>query len=163
MGLHDPCPFVQQYSFVLKTVHGLLQPPGALNTLGHCPFMSAVHSIRLQFELVALKIQYGTNKKNIHYRLKTFLYNRVSIVTVFFLHQQRVIDSSFFFFEKVIYLFISIERRVKVRSSIGQDLIVFTLGLRFDSQKNNFLQIIGCKLNGGSEVIGFTDFNVINI
>ena len=161
MGLHDPCPFVQQYSFVLKTVHGLLQPPGALNTLGHCPFMSAVHSIRLQFELVALKIQYGTNKK-IHYRLKTFLYNRVSIVTVFFLHQQRVIDSSFFF-EKVIYLFISIERRVKVRSSIGQDLIVFTLGLRFDSQKNNFLQIIGCKLNGGSEVIGFTDFNVINI
>ena len=100
--------------------------------------------------------------KKIHYRLKTFLYNRVSIVTVFFLHQQRVIDSSFFF-EKVIYLFISIERRVKVRSSIGQDLIVFTLGLRFDSQKNNFLQIIGCKLNGGSEVIGFTDFNVINI
>ncbi|GER42064.1 voltage-dependent N-type calcium channel subunit alpha-1B [Striga asiatica] len=33
----------QQYSSVLKTVHGLLQPPGARSSPGHCALISASH------------------------------------------------------------------------------------------------------------------------
>ena len=40
---------LQQYSFVLKTVHGLLQPPVVFSAAGHCPMTSALHVIpRLQ-------------------------------------------------------------------------------------------------------------------
>lgn len=36
-------PELQQYSSVLKTVQGLLQPPWVLSWAGHCPLISAVH------------------------------------------------------------------------------------------------------------------------
>lgn len=41
-------PELQQYWSVLNTVHGLLQPPGARKSFGHCPLMSAVHLMPLE-------------------------------------------------------------------------------------------------------------------
>ena len=55
MGPQLPGPSVQQYSLVLKTVQGLLHPPGARNSVGHSSFMAAAHRNDLQTPVVGLK------------------------------------------------------------------------------------------------------------